>query len=439
MTLQELISSGGYFQGYAYAYPHKMAYAALSPRIPLHELWAGEEKSALFLYAHVPFCEMRCGFCNLFTTTHPGQNLVTAYLDAFQREAEAVSECVGSAARMARVAIGGGTPTYLEPAELERLFRILDTNFAITPTAPKAIELSPATTTPDRLSALRDWGITRVSLGVQSFVESETRALGRHQSPKAVREALTLLRAAQFPVLNIDLIYGAQGQTAASWRTSLEEALIFSPEEIFLYPLYVRPLTGLGRHGDEPADNRQELYRIGRDLLKARGYRQISMRLFRRVTAALPEGPMYCCQEDGMIGLGPGARSYTKACHYSSEWAVGRAGVREIIQDYVEREADRFRFAEHGCTLPLEEQKRRYVIKSLLRIDGLDLRAYREEFGTEAMNDFPELKLLESTGFTTRADDFLQLNEEGLACSDVIGPWLFSGEMRSRMAAFELV
>lgn len=439
MTLQKQIAGGGYFQGYAYAYPHKMAYGALSPRIPLRELWASEEKNALYLYAHVPFCEMRCGFCNLFTTTHPGESLVTAYLDAFQREAEAVSECVGPDARMARLAIGGGTPTYLDPIELERLFLILDTNFAIAANAPKAIELSPATTTTERLAVLRDWGITRVSLGVQSFVESETRALGRHQSPKVVRQALTLLRATQFPVLNVDLIYGAHGQTPASWRTSLEEALAFSPEEIFLYPLYVRPLTGLGRHGDEPADNRHELYRIGRDLLKSRGYRQISMRLFRRISAALPEGPMYCCQEDGMIGLGPGARSYTKACHYSTEWAVGRAGVREIIQDYVEREAERFHFAEHGCTLAEEEQMRRYIIKSLLRADGLDLRAYREEFGTDAMANFPELKSLESGGLTNRVDDLLQLNEEGLACSDVIGPWLFSEDMKARMASFELV
>lgn len=117
-ALRELIGEGS-FQGYAYAYPHKTAYRPFDQPIPLKDVWAGEDRTALFLYAHVPFCEMRCGFCNLFTMTHPKNGFVNAYLDALNRQAEAVAEGVGKSARVTRLALGGGTPTFLTVAELE--------------------------------------------------------------------------------------------------------------------------------------------------------------------------------------------------------------------------------------------------------------------------------------------------------------------------------
>src|SRR5262249_15612158 len=146
---------------------------------------------------------------------------------------------------------------------------------------PKAIEASPGTIDEEKLQLLLARGVTRVSLGIQSFLQSEVRSIGRPQSAEAVRQALILLAAARFRCLNIDLIYGAPGQTTGTWKRSLVEALEFAPQEIYLYPLYVRPLTGLDRIGRTPADNRLELYRAGRDLLQSRGYHQVSMRLFR--------------------------------------------------------------------------------------------------------------------------------------------------------------
>lgn len=436
MTLRERLAAGDFFQGYAYAYPHKTAYRPFAEPVPLREAWAGEERDALFLYAHVPFCEMRCGFCNLFTTTHPGENAVQSYLSALERQAGEVSTALGGEARFAKVAIGGGTPTFLEPPELERLFRLLHGAFAIDADAPWAIELSPKTTDCGRLAVLRQWGVTRVSLGVQSFVEAETRALQRAQRPAEAHHALGRLRDAEFPVLNVDLIYGVEGQTPATWRESLLAALAYQPEELYLYPLYVRPVTGLGAHGKAPSDLRAELYREGRDLLLSRGYRQISMRLFRAPHHHGVGGPEYCCQEDGMVGLGAGARSYTTALHYSSEWAVGRTGVRAILDDFTQRSAKQLAHAEHGCTLDAHEQRRRYLIKSILRAEGLDGAAYARRFGIPAADDFPELAELENAGAAQWIGDSLRPTAQGLAWSDVIGPWLFSSAMQARMEAF---
>lgn len=428
---------GSPYLGYAYAYPHKTAYRAFDQPLPLAELWGGEDRGALFLYVHIPFCEMRCGFCNLFTTANPEASQTTRYLDALERQMESVGEALGPH-RFARGAIGGGTPTFLTEPELERLFRLMKQAGSVPEGMPLSCELSPGTSDAGRLSSLRRQGVTRASIGVQSFVEAETRALGRPQAPGVLHGALERLREAGFPVLNLDLIYGIPGQTLASWRRSLSEALEHAPGELFLYPLYVRPLTGLDRLGRDPSDLRPALYEAGRDFLLERGYRQISMRLFRHESVETGEGGVYCCQEDGMVGYGAGARSYTRAVHYCTEYAVGRTGIRAILDEFARRSRREHGTAVYGCRLDEEEQKRRYVIKSLLRADGLDRRAYREWFGADCGEDFPELEPLVGLGLAEDTGGTLRLTARGFAWSDAIGPWLYSRAVRRSMALYEL-
>ena len=241
------------YAGYTYAYPHKTAYRPLDPPVPLQELWQSENRDALFLYLHVPFCEMRCGFCNLFTTANPNQSFTGAYLRALRRQAIQVREAV-SDARFARLAIGGGTPTFLNRAELEDLFGIVTDIYGVEPgQIPVSVETSPRTAELDKLRWLRERGADRISMGVQSFLEPEVNASGRAQKTAWVENALERIRETGFPTLNIDLIYGLPHQTVGSWLCSLQMALRWQPEELFLYPLYVRPLTGLGRKAQKSA------------------------------------------------------------------------------------------------------------------------------------------------------------------------------------------
>jgi oxygen-independent coproporphyrinogen-3 oxidase len=431
------LESGGYFQGYAYAYPHKMAYQAIEPSLPLKDLWAGEDRSALFLYAHLPFCEVRCGFCNLFTTTGARTPDVDRYLQALDQHAEQVQEALGSGAQFARGAVGGGTPTFLNLEELERLFRTLN-RFAWNEAMPLAMEMSPGTVTPEKMALLRERGVTRASLGVQSFLETETRTLGRPQKPAQAREALAVIKQSGFPVMNIDLIYGMQGQTPRSLEVSLEEALGFAPQEIYLYPLYVRPLTGLHRIGREPLDERMDLLRHAVDFLGNRGWRQVSMRLFRAPDYLPQEGPVYCCQEDGMVGLGAGARSYTARWHYSTEYGVSQNRVREILQQYVDTPAERHGYADYGCELAPEEQQRRHLIKSVLRADGLVHEEWMNRFHEPALELYPRLAELLDEKALVDTGDALVPTRRGLELSDVIGPWLFSDAMKARMESFAI-
>ena len=417
---------GGPYQSYTYGYPHKTAYRPLDPPIPLRDAWAGEDRRNLYLYLHVPFCEMRCGFCNLFTTTNAPQALEDAYLDAVTRQARAVREALGEAT-FSRIALGGGTPTYLSVGELERTFDLLSSTFGARPdTLPTSVETSPATATPERLRLLAGRGVSRVSIGVQSFVEAEVRSVGRSQRNAEVWAALENIRAAGLPNLNLDLIYGLAHQTPGTWLHSLEEALRWSPEELFLYPLYVRPLTGIGRLGRTWDDERLELYRLGRDFLLARGYVQTSMRRFQKASLPLESEPEYTCQLDGMVGLGCGARSYLRGLHYSSEYAVGAAGVRGILNDYVRRTEADFSTATYGIRLARDEQQRRFVLQSLLHVTGLSAEAYWAAFHSEVWSDFSQLQDLVEGGYAHREAGRLTLTPAGLEQSDAIGPWLYS-------------
>ncbi|MVN86332.1 coproporphyrinogen III oxidase family protein [Deinococcus sp. HMF7620] len=429
---------GGPYQAYTYGYPHKTAYRPLDPPVELREAWAAEDRRSLYLYLHVPFCEMRCGFCNLFTTVGAPPALEDAYLDAVTRQARVVREALGDDAQFSRIALGGGTPTYLSASELERVFDLLAGTFGAQPSAlPTSVETSPATATPERLAVLAERGVSRVSIGIQSFIEAEVRSVGRAQRTAQVQEALDNIRVAGLPVLNLDLIYGLAHQTPQTWLHSLQEALRWSPEELFLYPLYVRPLTGIGRLGRTWDDERLELYRLGRDYLRAHGYQQTSMRRFQKAGLPLSPEPEYTCQLDGMVGLGCGARSYTRGLHYSSEYAVGARGVREILHDYVGRQDTDFAHATHGIRLSPDEQQRRYLLQSLLHRQGLSFAAYQAAFGTDAGRDFPGLAELVEGGYAGRTDEGLTLTDHGFERSDAIGPWLYSPAVQGLSEAYE--
>ncbi|MEV4875038.1 STM4012 family radical SAM protein [Streptomyces cyaneofuscatus] len=442
------------YESYVYAYPHKTAYRPLAHRPALRELWAAEPKDALSLYLHIPFCEVRCGFCNLFTRIGAPEELTTRYLDALDRQAMAVRDALGDAdpVRFAAAAFGGGTPTFLTAGELERLCDIAEKRMGADLLAvPLSVETSPSTATADRLAVLADRGTTRVSIGVQSFVDEEARAAVRPQRRAEVEAALGRIRDARIPVLNIDLIYGIDGQTERTWLTSLDAALAWRPEELYLYPLYVRPLTGLHRLGTagtgQEAEAREQaawdeqrlrLYAVGRDHLLAHGYEQVSMRMFRRADAP-QEGPEdYACQTDGMIGLGCGARSYTAALHYSFDYAVNMGEIRNIIDRFTTTED--FSRAEVGRYVDTAEARRRHLLQSLLQAAGLPLDDYRARFGTDPREDFSaELARFADRGWLDpqAPEGLLRLSPLGLAHSDALGPALFSPGVRAAMAAYE--
>ncbi|MNP29351.1 coproporphyrinogen III oxidase [compost metagenome] len=201
------------------------------------------------------------------------------------------------------------------------------------------------------------------------------------------------------------------------------------------------------------------------------------MRRFAKEEAGTDKAILdYSCQEEGMVGLGCGARSYTREVHYASRYGVSRKATESIIADYVS--AERYDTADYGIVLSLAEQKRRFILKAILHSEGLRLADYSERFSTSLWDDYPELGLLLESGLgelqyedrsvelledqhgdqgvtqndardtiqddehrdAQRGDqnDILRLTPEGLGYSDSIGDWFISGDIRERMEGFIL-
>ena len=282
--------SGKPYLNYVYSYPHKTSYRDFEKPRSLAKEWEHENKQALFLYVHIPFCEMRCGYCNLFTTTNPEGDLVDNYLKSLARQVEVTAEYLGDDYHFEQLAFGGGTPTFLSPQQLQNTFDILEKHLAVNH-LPASVEVSPATADAERLAVLKGAQVERISIGVESFDASDLKSLGRPQTPAKVEKALQTIRDSQIPRLNIDLIYGSANQSLESWLYSVDQALAWQPEEIFIYPLYIRPLTGLGRKQQRDVeDQRLQAYFAARDKLLMAGYEQSSMRMFTRQDAPEVKG-----------------------------------------------------------------------------------------------------------------------------------------------------
>jgi oxygen-independent coproporphyrinogen-3 oxidase len=201
--------------------------------------------SVRHLYVHLPFCASRCGYCDFVTVVgRSGQH--RAYVDALL--AELSLERPSLAPRLESVFLGGGTPTFTEPAELERLLR------ALPPAEEVTVEANPETVSPQVAELLRSGGATRVSLGAQSFQPHLLSVLERQAGPDDVRGAVYALRDVGFDNISLDLIYGVPGQGAADLDADLSAALALEPEHLSCYELEAKRGTRFTQaHGTELA------------------------------------------------------------------------------------------------------------------------------------------------------------------------------------------
>jgi len=221
------------------------------------------------LYVHLPFCAHRCGYCDFVTVVgRRGQH--AAYIDAVIAELEL--ERVALAGDLETIFLGGGTPTFTEPAELERLLRALPAA-----TEEVTVEANPETVTQRVAALLRANGVTRVSLGAQSFQPHLLKTLERQATPDDVQRAVRTLRESGFDNVSLDLVYGIPGQSASDLDSDLEKLLRLEPEHLSCYELEAKPGTRFTvAHGDElarQADAMEGYFEEVVERLTAAGYR----------------------------------------------------------------------------------------------------------------------------------------------------------------------
>jgi putative oxygen-independent coproporphyrinogen III oxidase len=267
------------------------------------------------VYVHVPFCLTRCHYCDFVTYTGM-EGLRRPYAAALVEEAAMAVAALGpEPPPVTSVFVGGGTPTLLPAGDLARLLHRLRELLVLAPGAEVTVEANPETVDAAMAAGLAGAGVTRVSMGAQSFDDRVLAALGRVHDAARVEAAVATLRAAGVPAVNLDLIYGGPGEDDRSWAATLEAAVALGPEHLSAYALTIEPATKFGRlvaagRMAEPAeDDLADRYGAACQVLAGAGYGHYEVSNWARPTHASRHNLTYW-RRGRYLGLGAGAHEF---------------------------------------------------------------------------------------------------------------------------------
>lgn len=366
------------------------------------------------LYLHIPYCETKCGYCDFYSIPAADQDTDTVVNALVSELVTRTRDC---ATPIETVFLGGGTPTLLPIDQLRRLLfavRSAVCNFTI---HEFTIEANPATIDDAKAELLAECGVTRVSLGAQSFHPNELAFLERLHTPDDIAPAIASIRRAGITDYNLDLIFGIGGQTPASWRESIRRALDLSPTHVACYGLTYEPgtrLTGqlnLGQITPCDEDVEADMFLAAIDQLAAAGFEQYEISNFARPGHACRHNLIYW-NNGPYIGIGPSAAGYVDGRRYKNipnaqRYAeLVRAGkLPEIDTEVIE-----------GESLAIET-----LMMQLRQIRGIELAAFTDRTGVDlAARASDTLCRLASSGLTETIDGYLRLTRNGLLVANAI-------------------
>jgi putative oxygen-independent coproporphyrinogen III oxidase len=267
------------------------------------------------VYVHVPFCLTRCHYCDFVTYTGM-EGLRRPYAAALREEAATAVAALGPGPPLVTsLFVGGGTPTLLPPGDLGRVLHRLRELLAFAPGAEVTVEANPETVDAAMAEGLAAAGVTRVSMGAQSFDDRVLAALGRVHDADRVATAVATLRAAGVPAVNLDLIYGGPGEDAGSWAATLERAVALEPEHLSAYALTIEPATkfgrlvAAGRMAEPDEDDLADRYDTACAVLAGAGYTHYEVSNWAREGHASRHNLTYW-RRGRYLGLGAGAHEF---------------------------------------------------------------------------------------------------------------------------------
>jgi len=357
---------------------------------------AGEKKRGpLGLYVHVPFCRTKCAFCNCMSVTDGRGSSHDLYLDCLDKEAALLR--VPRSLRAETVCIGGGTPTLLSPERLRRLFAILDRRFNLRSCTEKMIEVSPFTVTPAMVRALGEWGVGRVTMGVQSTDPEVLTRTRRPQDRAGVLRAYERLKK-DVRHVSVDLLAGLPGQSVASFREGLQEMIALRPDSISVYPFACIKTTphmaAGGTYGGKDVARRERMLAIAGEALSSAYPGETPLER----TADSRQRVDRDFNNGSVVGLGYSSRSYVRGrlCY-----------VKEI--DYkrylAALRADRFPPAL-GWSLSARDGMRAYAVDRIEMAEHIPSDVFRRLYGTSLGKAFQdELSLARRFGLVRDVSD----------------------------------
>lgn len=281
------------------------------------------------IYIHIPFCRSRCSYCDFATDVWRSGDAVQRYVDALCTEIGSSKSSPLGPARGNRpfaetIYFGGGTPSLLDPSQMEDIIAAVNSKFDVAQQAEITMELNPATVTLASLAGYRSLGVNRASFGVQTFDDRELKLLARGHDSADVRKTFRMLREAGYDNVSLDLIAGLPGQTIERWSRNLDEAIAMGPEHISLYLLEIHegtPLAAQVQSGRRPQPDDEaaaEMYEMMIDRLDEAGYVQYEISNFAKPGFASRHNTKYWRLEP-VYGFGVSAHSFDGKERYSNE------------------------------------------------------------------------------------------------------------------------
>jgi len=310
------------------------------------------------IYLHIPFCKHRCAYCD-FNTYAGQEDSIPAYVDALIKEINFIGHQITDyqlPITIHTIFFGGGTPSLLSAPQFDSILRALRAAFTFTADAEISIEANPGTISPEKLNAIREAGINRISFGVQSANTEELRMLERIHDFFTVIESVSSARKAGFDNLNLDLIYGLPEQTLSTWQTTLARTVELNPEHISAYALTLEHGTPFGRWSSKgllplpDPDLAAEMYEYAEEFLESKGYVHYEISNWAKINSEFRIlNSEFMCRHNlqywhslPYLAFGAGAHGYANGYRYSN-------ALR--IKTYIERMSNELRVM--SCEFPL--------------------------------------------------------------------------------------
>lgn len=371
---------------------------------------------SMSLYVHIPFCEQRCRYCEYTVVSERGPAIERDYAAALQRELQLYLELLGQGERtLAGLDFGGGTPALIEPGYIGCLLDQIAANFRLAPGFGISIETTPriAATRPERIKALRQLGIERISMGLQTVSQRLLHKYGRDLNDVGYnRRAVESIRAAGFERFNIDVMYGFAGQSVDDVRATIEHALALGPEVITLYRMRYKGTAVRREASDVTLAQVVAMYDAAYELLTSRGYAaNPGKNGFSRV-AGDPGTSAYLTERvvngTPYLGLGLGAQTFT-----NNLLGYNLGAATKQLAPYLDAVAKKQLPLQDLYWLPQAEAMAKLIAVAFY-FGQIPLGAFKARFGVELSERFgPEVEFVTSHGLMVQRGDLLQLTRLG--------------------------
>jgi oxygen-independent coproporphyrinogen-3 oxidase len=372
------------------------------------------------IYVHIPFCRKKCDYCAFFSQ-EPSRDDLEHYVRRLQDEMSIRSTTTTAHSKLDSIYFGGGTPSLLEPQQVGELLELAANLFGLSPSAEITLEANPGTVDLGTLTAYRQTGVNRLSIGVQSFDDRMLATLGRIHTSRQAKEAFAAARKAGFDNIGIDLIHSLPDQTADMWRLELEQAIELAPEHLSVYGLTIEEETPFANRYPENCphlpdqDLSAEMFETADDLLTSHGYEHYEIANYAKPGRHSRHNSGYW-RRDGYLGLGAAAHSFLR----DSGFGMRCSNVSDLKAYYTALENGMLA-CDDTMSLTCEDAMAECLFLGLRMAEGVSFAFFRNSFGRELKDEYGrQIRELISKGLLVEDTAGIRLTRRGMLLSNQV-------------------